>query len=113
MAGEPADLTEYILGELTKRLDDVARRLEAGLNQMDGTYVRRDVYNQGQVTQQQEHLNMTASCTSAVAEVKSIAADTLRRVNLLEDGRTWLLRLCAGSVITALISVALAVASKK
>lgn len=99
------DATEYILGELTRRLNEVASRLEVGLGRMDGVYVRRDVYDQAVNTTRQEHATQETQCTARFDAQKARSDSLEARLKLLEDGRTWLLRLVSGSLVTGLIAI--------
>jgi hypothetical protein len=103
------DATEYILSELTRRLNEVASRLETGLLRLDQVYVRKDVYDQWQKTAEVEHNQLISDRKAAIESLSVSDRELARRIQAIEDGKQWLLRLCAGSLITTVISVAVTV----
>lgn len=105
----PQDATEYILAELTRRLNEVASRLEVGMNRMDGIYVRRDVYDQWLATAKQEHVTLSAVADAASTAVKTTTNELERRLKDIEEGKQWLLRLCLGTLATGIVSILLTV----
>lgn len=102
MAALPPDATEYILGELTRRLNEVAGRLEVGLNRLDAVYVRRDVYDQATALAKQERDTIASTCKTTGEELE-------RRVDKLEESRQWLFRLSVGALVSAFVSLLVAV----
>lgn len=87
-----ADATEYILQELARRLDEVTSRLEGGLNRLDGTYVRKDVWTEAQGTIAAERTRQSDKI--AVLET---------RVDELENDKQWLVRLVIGFIIVGIL----------
>lgn len=108
-APPPDGAVTYILNELTRRLNEVAGRFEIGMGRLDSVYVRKDVYDQFQLTAKTEHTAMDASVASLNAAASAAHTDLEKRIEAMEESRQWLLRLCAGALITALISAAIAV----
>lgn len=104
----PPDATEYILSELTRRLNEVASRLEVGLNRMDGVYVRKDVFDQSQATAAQEHTNIRAASTTAVGTLEVALKDNENRIETLEKNRQWVLRMAGSALFTAIVTAVVA-----
>lgn len=102
----PDGAVEYILDQLTKRLDQTAERLEDGMGRMDLTFVRKDVYDQTAATANADRATLAAKIEAADAELRREVKDLDRRIRAMEDSRQWLFRVASGSFITALISVA-------
>ena len=110
----PADpTTEYILGELTRRLNEIAERLEAGLSRMDGVYARRETIEGLQNSAKLEHANMLQNCLQQSEAGKSLLAELTRRVDESEEGRLYLKRLVSGSAVTAVFGVIVAIISAR
>lgn len=101
----PPDAVEFILEQLTRRLDETASRLEDGLGRMDGVYVRKDVYQQAVETARSERDAVKVAALNAAAEVKNDLDDLESRLRRMEDARQWLFRMASGAFVTALISM--------
>ncbi len=97
-----AEVMRYILDDLTKRLAETAARFEAAMGRLDSTYVRKDVYDL-------DRQNAAAVVLASDAALRVTATDLIRRLDSMDDARTWLFRLVAGAVFTALVGVAVAV----
>lgn len=104
----PQDAVEYILEQLTKRLDEVAVRLEQGMQRLDGTYVRQAVFEQWALTADEIHKSQASALLAAMEASKITDAAAKARIDKMEESRQWLFRLCAGALLSALISVMVA-----
>jgi len=103
-AASDAEVMRYILDDLTKRLAETAARFEAAMGRLDSTYVRKDVYDL-------DRANATATVLASDAALRVTATDLTRRLDSMDEARTWLYRLVVGAVVTALIGVGIAIAT--
>ena len=97
-----AEVMRYILDDLTKRLAETAQRFESAMGRLDSTYVRKDVYDL-------DRQNAAATVLASDAALRVTTTDLTRRLDSMDEARTWLVRLVAGAVLTALVGVAIAV----
>jgi len=96
-----AEVMRYILDDLTKRLAETAARFEAAMGRLDSTYVRKDVYDL-------DRQNAAATVLASDAALRVTATDLTRRLDSMDETRTWLLRIVVGTGLTAVISAAVA-----
>lgn len=94
---ESSDKVNYILAELTRRLDEVASRLETGFARMDATYVRQDLFD---LTISRSSDSLRALQASAEEANKMVT----KRISELEDDKKWLTRLLIGFIIMGVLA---------
>lgn len=99
-----AEVMRYILDDLTKRLAETAQRFEAAMGRLDSTYVRKDVYDL-------DRQNAAASVLASDAALRVTATDLSRRLDSMDEARTWLVRICAGAGVTAIAGIVVAIAT--
>lgn len=99
-----AEVMRYILDDLTKRLAETASRFETAMGRLDSTYVRKDVYDL-------DRQNAAATVLASDAALRVTATDLTRRLDSMDEARTWLFRAAAGTGITAIISAVVAIAT--
>ena len=99
-----AEVMRYILDDLTKRLAETAARFEAAMGRLDSTYVRKDVYDL-------DRQNAAATVLASDAALRVTATDLTRRLDGMDEARTWLFRICGGAVVTAVAGVIVAIAT--
>ncbi len=97
----PPDATEYILTELTRRLNEVASRLEVGMGRMDSTFVDRRSYDADRRTD-------AALAAAADAALLVTIADLTRSRDEQAAGRRWLVRLSVSTTLAAVGSAVVA-----
>ncbi len=99
-----AEVMRYILDDLTKRLAETAARFEAAMGRLDSTYVRKDVYDL-------DRQNAAAIVLASDSALRVTATDLSRRLDGMDEARTWLIRICAGAVVTGVTGVIVALAT--
>jgi len=99
-----AEIMRYILKDLGERLAQTAARFDDALKRLDSTYVRKDVYDL-------DRANATATVLASDAALRVTATDLGRRLDSMDEARTWLVRICAGAGVTAIAGIVVAIAT--
>ncbi len=109
------EVMRYILETLTTRLDQTIGRFETALGALDGTYLRKEIY-------ERDRVNGASADLDAKAAARIITDDLRRRMDTADkaaeaadkaakDDRTALIRIGIGGVVTVVGSLIVAVAS--
>jgi len=109
------EVMRYILETLTTRLDQTIGRFETVLGALDGTYVRKEIYDR-------DRTNATGVALAAEQAVRVTTTDLTRRMDAADkaaeaadkaakENRTALIRIGIGGAVTVAGSLIVAVAS--